>query len=76
MAGFGLAVCSDASFGDLDKFMNDFAAAVRAANKAGKSVDEAAASINLNSKYPGYKNERYKPAITAIFDELKTARSN
>jgi cyclase len=61
---------------EYQKFMNDFVAAVRAANKAGKSVDEAAASINLNSKYPGYKNERYKPAIMAIYDELKTARSN
>jgi cyclase len=53
------------------RFMNDFVAAVRDANKAGKSVDEAAASINLNSKYPGYKNERYKAAIQVIYDELK-----
>ena len=51
--------------------MTDFVAAVRDANKAGKSVDEAAASINLNSKYPGYKNERYKAAIQAVYDELK-----
>ena len=41
------------------------------ANKAGKSVDEAAASINLNAKYKGYKNDRYKPAIQVIYDELK-----
>jgi cyclase len=58
---------------EYQRFMTDFAAAVRAANKAGKSVDEATASINLNSKYPGYKNDRYKAAIQAIYDELKTA---
>jgi hypothetical protein len=61
---------------EYQRFMTDFVAAVREANKAGKSVDEATASINLNSKYPGYKNDRYKAAITAIYDELKTARSN
>jgi cyclase len=61
---------------EYQRFMTDFVAAVRTANKAGKSVDEAAASINLNSKYPGYKNDRYKPAIMAIYDELKTSRSN
>ena len=56
---------------EYQRFMTDFVAAVRDANKAGKSVDEAAASINLNSKYPGYKNERYKMAIQAVYDELK-----
>ena len=39
--------------------------------KAGKSVDEAAASINLTSKYPGYKSMRVKAAVQAIYDELK-----
>ena len=47
-----------------------------AANKAGKSVDEATASINLSAKYPGYKNERYKAAIQVIYDELKAASPN
>jgi len=56
---------------EYQRFMNDFVAAVRDANKAGKSVDEAAASINLNAKYKGYKNDRYKPAIQVIYDELK-----
>ena len=42
-----------------------------AAMKAGKSADEAAASIDLTSKYPGYKNERVKAAVAAIYDELK-----
>src|SRR3989475_4663668 len=56
---------------EYQRFMTDFVNAVRDANKAGKSVDEAAASINLNSKYPGYKTERYKMAIQAVYDELK-----
>jgi cyclase len=41
------------------------------AMKAGKSADEAAASIDLTSKYQGYKNERVKAAVAAIYDELK-----
>src|SRR6266404_7624202 len=61
---------------EYQRFMTDFAAAVRAANKAGKSVDEATAAINLNAKYPGYKNDRYKAAIQVIYDEIKTAKSN
>jgi cyclase len=42
-----------------------------AAMKAGKSADDAAASIDLTAKYPGYKNERVKAAVAAIYDELK-----
>src|SRR5438874_2222302 len=61
---------------EYQRFMNDFVTAVRAANKAGKSVDEETASINLNAKYPGYKNERYKAAIQVIYDELKAASPN
>ena len=61
---------------EYQRFMTDFVAAVRVANKAGKSVDDATASINLNAKYPGYKNDRYKPAVQAIYDELKVASPN
>jgi len=38
--------------------------------KAGKSVDEATASFKVD-KYPGYKNERVKGSIQAVYDELK-----
>ena len=38
--------------------------------KGGKSVDEATASFHVD-KYPGYKNERVKGAIQAVYDELK-----
>ena len=44
---------------------------MQAAAAAGKSVDDAAASIDLTGKYPGYKNERAKAAITAVYAELK-----
>ena len=38
--------------------------------KAGKSVDDAAASFKVD-KYPGYKTERVKAAVQAVYDELK-----
>jgi len=38
--------------------------------KAGKSVDEATAAFKVD-KFPGYKNERVKGSIQAVYDELK-----
>ena len=38
--------------------------------KAGKSVDEATASFNID-KFAGYKKERVKGSIQAVYDELK-----
>src|SRR5207248_5392517 len=43
---------------EYQRFMTEFVAAVQDAKKAGKSVDDAAASINLNSKYKDYQNQR------------------
>lgn len=51
--------------------MTDFVAAVQDAMKAGKSVDDAASSINLSAKYKDYQNQRYRGAIQALYDELK-----
>jgi|SRR5579871_1091307 len=56
---------------EYQRFMAEWVAAVEAANKAGKSADEAAASIDVSSKYPGYKKERYKAAIDAVYAEIK-----
>lgn len=53
------------------KFMTDWVTAVQAAHTAGKSAEDAAASIDLTGKYPGYQKERYKPAIDAVYAELK-----
>jgi glyoxylase-like metal-dependent hydrolase (beta-lactamase superfamily II) len=55
---------------EYQQFMTDFVAAVRAAKAAGKSVDEAAASIDLASKYQGYETQRYKAAVQVIYNEL------
>jgi len=55
---------------EYQQFMTEFVAAAQDAKKAGKSVDEAAASINLNSKYKDYQNQRYKAAVQAIYDEI------
>jgi len=55
---------------EYQRFNTDLLAAVQAAMRAGKSVDEAAASINLTTKYAGYESTRTKAAIQAIYDEL------
>ena len=55
---------------EYQRFNADLLAAVQAAKKAGKSVDEAATSINLTTKYAGYESARTKAAIQAIYDEL------
>jgi glyoxylase-like metal-dependent hydrolase (beta-lactamase superfamily II) len=55
---------------EYQRFNADLLAATQAAMKAGKSVDEAVAGINLTSKYPGYESMRVKAAVQAIYDEL------
>jgi hypothetical protein len=56
---------------EYQQFMTDFVLAAKAAKSSGKSVDDAAASIDLGSKYKDYKKDRYKAAIQAIYDEVK-----
>jgi cyclase len=58
---------------DLEQYQHytaDLLAAARAAKQAGKSVDDAAAGIDLSAKYPGYKSARVKAAVQAIYDEM------
>jgi cyclase len=55
---------------EFQRFTADLAAHATSAMKAGRSVDEANASFKID-KYPGYKNERVKAAIQAVYDELK-----
>ena len=58
-------------FGEFNK---EFAATVRDAKKAGKTVDEVAASWTLPAKYTGYTAPmpaRIKTNVQAIFEELK-----
>jgi glyoxylase-like metal-dependent hydrolase (beta-lactamase superfamily II) len=56
---------------EYQRFTAELLSATEAAMKAGKSADDAAAGIDLTAKYPGYKNERTKAAVAAIYDELK-----
>jgi len=56
---------------EFQRFNADLVAAVREAFAGGKSVDAAAASINLTDKYKGYKSERVKAAVESIYGELK-----
>ena len=56
---------------EYQRFVTDWVAAVQSAAAAGKTVDDAVAAINLTSKYPGYKSERYKAAIPVVYAELK-----
>ena len=52
------------------QFTADLAAETSAAQKAGKTVEEAAASTAWMSKYPGYGATRLPAAVRAIYDEL------
>jgi cyclase len=52
------------------RFTADLLAHATNAMKSGQSVDDATASFKVD-KYPGYKNERVKGAIQAVYDELK-----
>jgi cyclase len=56
---------------EYQRYTAELLSLTEAAMKAGKSADEAAASIDLTGKYAGYKNERVKAAVAAIYDELK-----
>ena len=56
---------------EYQQFMTAFVAAVKQAKSAGKSVDDATASIDLSARYKGYAKDRYKGAIQAVYDELK-----
>jgi cyclase len=53
------------------RYNADLVSAARDAMDAGKSVDEATASIHLETKYPGYQATRVKAAVQVIYNELK-----
>jgi cyclase len=53
------------------QYMDDLVAAVKQAKSAGKNAADAAASIDLTTKYKGYKKDRQAAAVQVIFDELK-----
>ena len=55
---------------EYQKFTADLLSYAIDQQKAGKSVDDATAGFKVD-KYPGYKNERVKGAIQAVYDEVK-----
>ena len=55
---------------EYQRFTADLLAHAQAALKAGQTVDDATASFKVD-KYPGYKSERVKGSIQAVYDELK-----
>jgi glyoxylase-like metal-dependent hydrolase (beta-lactamase superfamily II) len=56
---------------EYQRYTAELLTATETAMKAGKTADAAAASIDLTAKYPGYKSERVKAAVAAIYDELR-----
>ena len=56
---------------EYQRFIAEWVAAVQSASAAGKSSEQAAESIDLAAKYPGYRKERYKTAIDSVYAELK-----
>ena len=55
---------------EFQRFTADLLSHATNSMKAGKTVDETAAAFKAD-KYPGYKTERVKAAVQAVFDELK-----
>jgi len=67
-------VMTMADLRDYAAFNNDFRDTVRAAKKAGKSVDEVAASYKIPSRFAGYAEPaaaRLKANVQVVFDETK-----
>jgi glyoxylase-like metal-dependent hydrolase (beta-lactamase superfamily II) len=56
---------------EYQRYNADLVAAVEKAVKAGQTPEQAAASINLTEKYKGYRSERLKAAVDALYAELK-----
>jgi cyclase len=63
-----------AAFAEFGEFNQAFLDAVRAAAQAGKTADEAEASLNLPEKFKAYNMSRVKENVTAIYEELKTVK--
>lgn len=55
---------------EYQRYMTDLVAETEAAAKAGKSAADAFTASTVTAKYPGFKNDRLKAAIEAIYKEL------
>jgi glyoxylase-like metal-dependent hydrolase (beta-lactamase superfamily II) len=63
-------VMKPADLQEYQRYTADLLAETEAAIKAGKSAADAAASSTVTAKYPGYKADRLKAAIEAIYKEM------
>ena len=63
-----------AAFAEFGEFNQAFLDAVREAQKAGKSAEEAAAALTLPEKFKAYNMGRLKDNVAAIYEELKTVK--
>ncbi|MFN7983860.1 MAG: MBL fold metallo-hydrolase [Vicinamibacterales bacterium] len=62
-------VSKPAELQEFQRYMTDLVAETQAAIKAGKTSDQAVASSTVTAKYAGYKSDRLKAAIEAIYKE-------
>ena len=58
-------------FQEYAEFMREFIAAADSARKAGKTVDEAVASLKLSAKYQDYSMLNAKADIQLLYNESK-----
>jgi hypothetical protein len=67
-------VMTPADLREYSQFNKDFASAVQAAKKAGRTVDDVAGSWTIPAKYQGYaapQAARLKSNVQIVFDETK-----
>ncbi len=63
-------VSKPAELQEYQRYMADLLAETEASIKAGKSAADAVAASTVTAKYAGYKSERLKAAIEAIYKEM------
>lgn len=63
-------VTTPAALREYQRFTEDLLTETQAAIKAGKTAEQAAASINLTTKYKDFRSDRMKAAIETIYAEL------
>ena len=66
-----IPVTTRAALEEYQRFNADLLRAVRSAIRAGQSAEQAAAAIDLTTQYRGYKSDRMRAAIEAIYEELQ-----
>lgn len=65
-----IPVSKPAELQEFQRYLADVVAETEAAVKGGKSAADAFASSTVTAKYPGYKSDRLKAAIEALYKEM------